>query len=50
MVAPATQPSVTAPLGWTLSERSIERLSQAMDFQVGACAGGLCNLFAATRR
>ena len=33
LVAPATEPSVTAPLGWTLSQSSIDRLETAMKQQ-----------------
>jgi hypothetical protein len=38
LVAPATLPSVTAPLGWTLSQTSIDRLRTAMD-QQATCTG-----------
>jgi hypothetical protein len=38
LVAPATLPSVTAPLGWTLSQTSIDRLRTAMDRQA-TCEG-----------
>jgi hypothetical protein len=33
LVAPATEPSVTAPLGWTLSSASLDQLQKAMDAQ-----------------
>jgi hypothetical protein len=38
LVAPATLPSVTAPLGWTLSQTSIDRLRTAMT-QQATCTG-----------
>lgn len=36
-VAPRTEPSVEAPLGWTLSNDSLDRLGQAMTDQADNC-------------
>jgi len=44
LVAPATEPSVTAPLGWTLSQASIRNLLSAIEMQAGsACTHPLAN-------
>jgi hypothetical protein len=40
LVAPATEPSVTAPLGWTLSQASIDELTHAVDKQASPGCGG----------
>jgi hypothetical protein len=37
VVAPVTKPSIDAPLGWTLSSASLERLHDAMDDQTRQC-------------